>query len=261
MASTPNRSWPTPDDNDLVRDGAAAIRALGDAIDGSVGIGFVYVGTRYYTSSGTFAKGDPFGDSSFDGAKMRAIRVRMVGGGGGSGGTNATGSNQVSVGGGGGGGAYAESFLTDIAGLPSSVTVTRGDGGDGGAAGAGGSSGGSSSFDALVVASGGSGGASGAALAPNRSFGGSLGGETATGQLTINGSPSQRLMYIGTTDGQHTGSGGGASQLSPQGQSTTIGVVGQNFGGGATGGSNGANAAAKAGAAGAPGIVIVDVFS
>jgi len=33
MASTPTFSWPTPDDTDLVRDGAAAIRALGDAAD------------------------------------------------------------------------------------------------------------------------------------------------------------------------------------------------------------------------------------
>lgn len=33
MATTPTFNWPTPDDTDLVRDGAAAIRDLGDAID------------------------------------------------------------------------------------------------------------------------------------------------------------------------------------------------------------------------------------
>ena len=33
MATTPTFGWPTPDDTDLVRDGAAAIRALGDAVD------------------------------------------------------------------------------------------------------------------------------------------------------------------------------------------------------------------------------------
>jgi len=33
MASTPRRSWPTPDNTDRVADGASAIRALGDAID------------------------------------------------------------------------------------------------------------------------------------------------------------------------------------------------------------------------------------
>jgi hypothetical protein len=36
MATTPNYSWPTPDDTDLVRDGAAAIRALGSAVDTTV---------------------------------------------------------------------------------------------------------------------------------------------------------------------------------------------------------------------------------
>ena len=36
MAVTPNFSWPTPDDTAFVRDGAAAIRALGDAVDGTV---------------------------------------------------------------------------------------------------------------------------------------------------------------------------------------------------------------------------------
>lgn len=36
MATTPNYSWPTPDDTDLVRDGAEAIRDLGDAIDNTV---------------------------------------------------------------------------------------------------------------------------------------------------------------------------------------------------------------------------------
>jgi hypothetical protein len=36
MAVTPNYSWPTPDNTDLVRDGAEAIRDLGDAIDATV---------------------------------------------------------------------------------------------------------------------------------------------------------------------------------------------------------------------------------
>lgn len=36
MAVTPNFSWPTPDDSDAVAQGAAAIRALGNAIDVSV---------------------------------------------------------------------------------------------------------------------------------------------------------------------------------------------------------------------------------
>ena len=36
MATTSNYSWPTPDNTDLVRDGAAAIRALGSAADSTV---------------------------------------------------------------------------------------------------------------------------------------------------------------------------------------------------------------------------------
>ena len=36
MATTTNYSWTTPDDTDLVKDGAAAIRTLGTAIDTTV---------------------------------------------------------------------------------------------------------------------------------------------------------------------------------------------------------------------------------
>jgi hypothetical protein len=36
MATTPNFSWPTPDNTDVVKNGALAIRTLGDAIDASL---------------------------------------------------------------------------------------------------------------------------------------------------------------------------------------------------------------------------------
>jgi hypothetical protein len=36
MATTPNYTWPTPNDTDQLADGAAAIRALGDAVDTTV---------------------------------------------------------------------------------------------------------------------------------------------------------------------------------------------------------------------------------
>lgn len=36
MATTPNYGWTTPDDTDLVKDGALAIRTLGDEIDNTV---------------------------------------------------------------------------------------------------------------------------------------------------------------------------------------------------------------------------------
>jgi hypothetical protein len=50
MAITPNYSWPLPDDTDLVKDGAEAIRDLGNAIDTTVdglpGAGLVHIETR-----------------------------------------------------------------------------------------------------------------------------------------------------------------------------------------------------------------------
>jgi hypothetical protein len=36
MATTSNYGWPTPDDTDLVKDGAAAIRTLGSSADQTV---------------------------------------------------------------------------------------------------------------------------------------------------------------------------------------------------------------------------------
>ncbi len=35
MANTTNFNWETPDDTDLVKDGAAAMRTLGNSIDAS----------------------------------------------------------------------------------------------------------------------------------------------------------------------------------------------------------------------------------
>jgi hypothetical protein len=36
MATTPEYNWPTPNDSDFVKDGALAMRDLGDAIDATV---------------------------------------------------------------------------------------------------------------------------------------------------------------------------------------------------------------------------------
>ena len=36
MALSPTYSWPEPDDSDFVKDGASAMRDLGDAIDTTV---------------------------------------------------------------------------------------------------------------------------------------------------------------------------------------------------------------------------------
>jgi hypothetical protein len=41
MATTTNNGWETPDDTDLVKDGALAMRTLGNGIDTSVGTGLL----------------------------------------------------------------------------------------------------------------------------------------------------------------------------------------------------------------------------
>jgi hypothetical protein len=53
MATTPEHGWPTPDNTDRVADGASAIRALGDAIDGA--LPFIYATTG---TVGTVAPGN-----------------------------------------------------------------------------------------------------------------------------------------------------------------------------------------------------------
>ncbi len=54
MATTTNNGWTTPDDTDLVKDGALAIRTLGSAIDTSVGTGLLaWQDFDTFTVSGT----------------------------------------------------------------------------------------------------------------------------------------------------------------------------------------------------------------
>ncbi len=49
MATTTNYSWTTPDDTDLVKDGAAAIRTLGSSIDTTfIMLSFIVVIHRSY---------------------------------------------------------------------------------------------------------------------------------------------------------------------------------------------------------------------
>ena len=240
MATTPNRSWPTPDDNDLVRDGAAAIRALGDAIDGTVGQGFVYAGTRYYESSGHFEKADPLGQGDIG---LRAIRVTVVGGGGGGGEV----ANRGNAGGGGGGG--AQSFITDISGLDSSVTVERGAGGGSSLAG------GQSSFGSLVVATGGGrgdssqGGKGGSGTAGDLQLtgsGGGFGSREATVDRVLNGHGGDAAFGLG---------GGARGQNIP---GPLPGEPGGLYGGGGSGAI--APSSTGNGGPGANGIVIVDCF-
>jgi len=54
MATTPTYSWPIPDDTDIVKDGADAIRDLGNAIDTTVdglpGAGLVHINTTTFSA-------------------------------------------------------------------------------------------------------------------------------------------------------------------------------------------------------------------
>jgi hypothetical protein len=221
-----------------------------------IAIGYRYVSTVYFTSSGTFEKADyPW---------LRAIRVKCQAGGGGGGGCSITGVSEGSLGTGGGGGGYAESFITDIAGLASSVTVTRGAGGDGGTAGNNaGSAGGSSSFGSLVAAAGGlgGGGATAAAVLFRTPV---AGGDGTTGDLLVPGAPSL-LATLNVSQSIFVQSTGGGSFLGAGALARTSngnGIAGKAFGGGGSAGANGVSqGTARAGGDGGNGIVIVELYA
>jgi hypothetical protein len=64
MATTPTYSWPIPDDTDLVKDGAEAIRDLGNAIDTTVdglpGAGLVHIETVTFSAVASVSVDDVF---------------------------------------------------------------------------------------------------------------------------------------------------------------------------------------------------------
>jgi len=213
--------------------------------------GYVYVQTVYFTSSGTGTKATyPW---------LRAIRVRCQGGGGSGGGSQATGAGQVSGSGGGGGGAYVESFITDIAGLDSSVTVTRGAGGS--SAQGDGNTGGLSSFGSLVLANGGAGGTRQGATTtvPNTAAGGQ-GSQLGTGDITFGGTAGTDAFLQGTGSGARSGGSGGSSHLGGGTASGTT-LSGRNYGGGSAGRSNGPNTSASSSGSGGNGIVIIELYA
>lgn len=245
---------------------AVSVQNLEDSLDVLSSTGFRLVGTRFYVADGTFVKADPFGDASFDGDDLRAIRVRMVGGGGGGGGCATTGGGQIAIGRSGFGGGFSESLLTDISGLAASVNVTVGGGGSGGAAGVNaGTDGGDSSFGTLVVASGGEAGSgSGALAAPQIFTQGDFVG-TNTGQLTVvNDSPMLPQAFSAAVL-ETPRSGGSVFGVQQKGLRTVGGVDGTDAAGTGSGGTGGGNtqnqSTTRSGGAGADGIVIVEVFA
>ena len=198
--------------------------------------GYQYVQTIYYTSNGTFTKADyPW---------LRAIRVRMVGGGAGGARGNAT-ENWA----GGGGASYSESFITDIAALGASVTVTRAAGGNGATTNStAGSVGGVSSFGTLVTASGGAG-----------SGLDSVAGGVGNGDIVIRGDAGEPGAVNATGSPGEGGSsvfGGRSGSLAGGVAGNAAGRAGQLYGGGGGAGRREGN-----GGNGAPGIVIVELYA
>jgi len=266
MATTSTFGWPTPDDTDLVRDGAADIRALGSAIDETVGSGYVYAGTRDYTSSGTFEKADAFGDSS--NVAPRAIRVRAIGGGGGGAGGRSTSAGQAHAGAAGGGASYAESWITDMGTLAASEPVTVGAGGAGGSGSGNGSAGTASTFGtlAIVSASGGLGGFNQGVSSSITAYPGAAEQTGGTGDVVFSGSPGH---FSFVNPGGFTISGpGGSSVLGAGGKSVEAfgsstgqnGQAGGNYGGGGSGAITNQLGQTFAGGTGGAGLVRIDVF-
>jgi hypothetical protein len=223
--------------------------------------GFSYAGTVYFTSNGTFVKADPLGTGDIG---LKAVRVRCQGAGGAGGGAPATTGGQFGFGAPGMAGSYAESFITDIAGLDATVTVTRGAGGAG-VSGATGNNGAASSFGTAVSAAGGKGGSAttdtNTIYFPNFSgFGSSTGDITATGDRgTATGCISQSgfsSVAGGTGGSSRFGAGGHGGRGT--GAPATAAAGGTGAGGG--GEANQASLTARTGGAGGNGIVIVDCF-
>jgi hypothetical protein len=207
------------------------------------GAGYIFREQLRFTSTGTFSKASyPY---------LRAIRVRVVGGGGGGG----SAQNADACGGGGGGGGYAEGFITDIAGLASSVTVTIGGGGAGATtAGATGVDGSTTTFS-TISATGGSGGLG---TTTTTAGVGGLRGAGSGGDINISG----QNGFTGMPITPRQAGRGGDSEYGRGGVQTgtaSSGVGGNGFGSGGSGGV--ANSSTiRSGGDGANGIVILDLF-
>jgi hypothetical protein len=84
MATTPTYSWPIPDDTDLVKDGAEAIRDLGNAIDTTVGglsgAGLVHIETRTVSAVAAENFNDVF-TSDYNNYKIFGVATISVSGG------------------------------------------------------------------------------------------------------------------------------------------------------------------------------------
>src|SRR5690606_13265827 len=222
---------------------------------GGVAAGYVFGGSVYLTSSGTFTKADYPG--------LRAVRGICVRAGGGGGGCAACGAGEASVSGAGHAGAIAISFvLADD--LNPVETVTVGAGGSGGTGANAGSPGGASSFGSHCSADGGNGGEGGPASSAAAFTVNDAGSQSATGDITFPGAAASP-RFTGFTGTAHFGIPfpGANSPYGRGGRPGTNGdglnAVGFGAGGGAT--RNTVNqASARTGGRGAPGLVIVELY-
>jgi len=247
-------SWVRAVNTASLQDNAVTTGKVNDgAITGAkIANGYTFVQTVVFASNGTFTK------ASY--SWLRALKVRLQAGGGAGGGAASTDSSTIAMGGGGGGGAYAERFVTNIAGLSASETITVGGGGTAGT-GNGGAGGNTTAFG--ITVNGGSGGTAGAAVSSMATAGGSGGG---LGSGTVD------LVVAGSDGGYGRGISnfvlaagyGGSSALagSREGPINANGNAGRVYGGGGSGGATGAFLAGpRNGGAGGAGIVIVDLFA
>jgi hypothetical protein len=215
--------------------------------------------TVYFPSSGTFTKATyPW---------LRAIKVKCVGGGGGGGGSGTTASAQASIGTGGNGGSYGESFITDIAGLASSITITVGAGGSGAAAGNNnGSAGGNSSFGSLVIATGGKPGAGGPSNGVP-TMGNAIPdfNDASTAQLVIEGSGGSINFSNSASFPASTISGFSALSRATRNEVTSTGfngMTGRTYGGGGGGALNAqSQGTTRSGGTGGNGILILELYA
>jgi hypothetical protein len=240
MATTTNYSWTTPDDTDLVKDGAAAIRTLGSSVDtttkalnpsttlgdieyrsstantntrlalGTAGqvltVNSGATAPEWATVAGGYANYELFTSSTTwtVPAGITKCAVYMVGGGGG-GASGRVAVTQVAGAGGGGGAGGAIGFDPFYLVTPADViTVTIGAGGSGGAV-----------INATTSASSG--------------FSGTAGSDTVFGSLTV----------VGGAFGQTPVSAPAAGNGGIASFGTTTNLISQRIGGSGGGSTNG----------------------